>query len=43
MKYLHEVYDAVNLPPSDVLEHNDGVFARVVSEDLLEIWAESRK
>jgi hypothetical protein len=37
---VHEVNDALHLPSSDVLEHDDGVLARVVDEYLLEVWAE---
>ena len=36
---VHEVDDALHLPPAHVLQHDDGVLARVVDEDLLEIGA----
>ena len=36
---VHEVDDALHLPPAHVLQHDDRVLARVVDEDLLEIGA----
>lgn len=35
---VHEIKDTLHLPASNVLQHDDGVFAGIVHKDLLEIW-----
>ena len=39
---VHEVDDALDLPAEDVVEHDDGVLAGVVLEDLAEVGAEGK-
>lgn len=40
---VHEINDALDFPTTDILEDNDGMLARVVCEDFLEVWAAGRK
>ena len=39
LPFVHKVHDALDLPPSDVLEDNDRMFARVVDKYFLKIGA----
>ena len=39
---VHEVDDALDLPAEDVVEHDDGVLAGVVLEDLAEVGAKGK-